>query len=264
MRVLLLRPNAPIQNSPPPLGLGYVAQALRENRNDAIRILDARLLRLSGKALARRIREFAPHVLGVSAGDFDRESALEAARAAKAAVPGVRVVFGGPLVSAHREGVLAWPEVDVGVVGEGEAVFPPSVRVGRKGLNQVRHNALLGHGLAAQAIRANAVGKSNVGLAENSAVCVPVIETEEHIKAARKAMREVNGHFLTTVLEGAYPESAACPGRRDQDVRVQRLGRVGAVDRDPGDPYGSRHPSRLCPQADRQADRRLPVWPRSI
>ncbi|MBU2488418.1 MAG: B12-binding domain-containing radical SAM protein [Proteobacteria bacterium] len=120
MRVLLLRPNSSVSNAPPPLGLGYVAQALRQARNDAIQILDARLLRLSGENLAQRIREFAPHVLGISVSDFDRDNALEAARAARREVPGLRVVLGGPYVSANREKVLEDPEVDVGVVGEGE------------------------------------------------------------------------------------------------------------------------------------------------
>ena len=73
--------------------------------------------------------------------------------------------------------------------------------------NQVRHNALLAHGYAVQAIRERARTTPNVGLAENSRVCVPVMETEAHIEAARRAMRHLNAKFLTAVLEGAYPES---------------------------------------------------------
>jgi beta-glucosidase len=73
--------------------------------------------------------------------------------------------------------------------------------------NQVRHNAVLGHGLAVQAIRASARPGTQVGIAENSAICVPVMETTEHIMAAQKAMREINAPFLTAVLEGKYLDS---------------------------------------------------------
>jgi beta-glucosidase len=81
--------------------------------------------------------------------------------------------------------------------------------------NQVRHNAVLGHGLAVQAIRAAARPGTEVGIAENSAVCVPVMETAEHIKAAHKAMREINAPFLTAVLEGKYLDSYLSSAGRD-------------------------------------------------
>ncbi len=51
------------------------------------------------------------------------------------------------------------------------------------------HYALLGDGLAVQAVRAAARPGVRVGLAENSNICVPVIETPEHIRAAQQAMR---------------------------------------------------------------------------
>lgn len=85
--------------------------------------------------------------------------------------------------------------------------FPPGVKLERKARNNTRHNALFGHGLAAQALRANAKGPLNVGIAENSIPCAPVYETDEHISAAKKAYREINGHFITALMEGAYPDS---------------------------------------------------------
>jgi beta-glucosidase len=83
----------------------------------------------------------------------------------------------------------------------------PGVALPRKGMNAVRHHALLAHGLGALAIRAQAVKKPMVGLAENPRACTPVYETPAHIAAARKAMGELNAPFLTAVLEGAYRES---------------------------------------------------------
>ncbi len=81
----------------------------------------------------------------------------------------------------------------------------PGKRLAAGPLNQVRHHAVLGHGLSVQAIRAAARPGTSIGLAENSQIAVPVIETPEHVEAARKAMRVINGPFLTAVLEGAYP-----------------------------------------------------------
>ncbi len=48
---------------------------------------------------------------------------------------------------------------------------------------------------------------TKVGLAENAEACAPVIETPDHIAAARKAMREENAGYLTAVLEGKYTDA---------------------------------------------------------
>jgi len=89
--------------------------------------------------------------------------------------------------------------------GYASGIFAPGRRVGPKERNQIRHHALLAHGRAVSALRAGAKGRIEVGLAENPAICVPAIEVEPHIAAARRAMRLMNGAFLTPVLEGAYP-----------------------------------------------------------
>ena len=80
--------------------------------------------------------------------------------------------------------------------------FAPGKVVSRKILNQVRHHAVYGHGLAAQAVKANS--KSPVGLAENIPNVVPIIETPENISAAKEALRELAGMFLTPIMEGRY------------------------------------------------------------
>ncbi len=84
--------------------------------------------------------------------------------------------------------------------------FAPGLRLPAAQVNQVRHNGILAHGLGVKAIRANAPA-AQVGLAENAVVCVPVIEDRENIEAARRATREENAPFLTTLLEGRYPDS---------------------------------------------------------
>ncbi|MGA9587165.1 MAG: GH1 family beta-glucosidase [Terracidiphilus sp.] len=85
--------------------------------------------------------------------------------------------------------------------------FAPGMKLPAGPVNQVRHHAILAHGLGVQAIRANTPSGTQVGLAENAVVVVPVMETAEHIEAAQKATRDTNAPFLTTLLDGKYPES---------------------------------------------------------
>jgi beta-glucosidase len=83
--------------------------------------------------------------------------------------------------------------------------FAPGLKLPQAQVNQVRHHGILAHGLGVQAIRANTPSGTQVGLAENAAVFVPVIETPEHVAAARAATRIGNAPFLTAVMEGRYP-----------------------------------------------------------
>src|SRR6266516_4137655 len=66
-------------------------------------------------------------------------------------------------------------------LGHAAGVFAPGLQLPRGRLNQVRHHALLAHGLAVQAIRARSRAGTQTGPAENVSVCVPVIESPEHI-----------------------------------------------------------------------------------
>jgi beta-glucosidase len=84
-------------------------------------------------------------------------------------------------------------------------LFAPGLKLGDAAVNQIRHHAVLAHGLGVQAVRANAIAGTQVGFAENPRVYVPVIETPEHIEAAKRAFRQENAPFISTVLEGEYP-----------------------------------------------------------
>ena len=82
--------------------------------------------------------------------------------------------------------------------------FAPGMKLPDAEANQVRHHGILAHGLGVQAIRANTPAATQVGLAENATVFVPVMETDAHIQAAQKAMRVGNAPFLTALMEGKY------------------------------------------------------------
>ena len=104
--------------------------------------------------------------------------------------------------------------------------FAPGLKLPPAQVNQVRHHAVLAHGLAVQAIRANAKTGTQIGLAENATVYVPVIEREDQIEAARRATREGNAPFLTAIMEGKYTdgylqrEGANAPKVEPGDMKI--------------------------------------------
>jgi len=110
--------------------------------------------------------------------------------------------------------------------GYGEGRFAPGLKLPLARLNQVRHNAVLAHGLAVKAIRAKAAPGTRIGLAENLAVGVPIIETPEHIEAAERFTREANAAYLTVILEGRYTdaylasEGANAPNFDAEDLKI--------------------------------------------
>jgi beta-glucosidase len=103
----------------------------------------------------------------------------------------------------------------------------PGLQLDDADLNQVRHHAELGHGLAVQAIRAHRPTGTKVGFAGNVRVAVPVIDTPENVKAAETATtRNRNAAFMTVMLEGRYVDAylndagAAAPRFNDHDMRA--------------------------------------------
>src|SRR5262249_41679305 len=86
-------------------------------------------------------------------------------------------------------------------------LIAPGLKLAPGELNQVRHHAVLAHGMAVQAIRAKGKKGTKVGPAEVIESAVPLIETPEHIKAAQTATRERNAPFLTVMLEGKYTDA---------------------------------------------------------
>ena len=104
--------------------------------------------------------------------------------------------------------------------------FPPAVKCDKKTERQSVHNALLGHGLAVQALRRTSSADTEIGLAENPDVFIPAIETPENIEACKRAFRSANAAKLTAICEGAYPEEylremgSDAPDFTDEEMRI--------------------------------------------
>lgn len=91
-------------------------------------------------------------------------------------------------------------------LGYGEGRHAPGIRLPAPELNLARHNALLAHGLAVRALRASAPSGTRIGLAENSYIPIPAIDSPAYIEAARKAFRSLNARHLMPILEGRYSD----------------------------------------------------------
>ncbi|MCU6455724.1 beta-glucosidase [Sphingomonas sp. A2-49] len=109
-------------------------------------------------------------------------------------------------------------------LGHLRGIHAPGLKLEPAAVNQVRHHGVLAHGLGVQAIRAHAKPGTRVGIADNTSFHIPVIETPDHIAAAKTATREKNAMFLTAIMEGRYIDSyleeqgAAAPRVRAGDM----------------------------------------------
>jgi beta-glucosidase len=102
----------------------------------------------------------------------------------------------------------------------------PGLKLPPAELNQVRHNAVLAHGMAVQAIRAKGRAGTKCGPADNINIAVPLIESPEHIRAAEIATREGNAPYLTVMMEGKYTDAYLqatgkdAPKFTDDDLKI--------------------------------------------
>ena len=99
---------------------------------------------------------------------------------------------------------------------------PGTVVQSGKEVQQTVHHALLAHGLGVQAIRAASPGKCHVSLVHNTDSYIPVIETPEHIEAAKRAFvsERTNGTIIVPALTGRYdPVTWAALGKNAPDIQ---------------------------------------------
>ena len=122
MRVALINPKfrLPIDTrTTPHLGLAYLG-AVSERRGDEVRIYDADV---EDQPLADFLRDFKPHIAGITANTPQVKQAWRTAAAIKQEL-NIPVVLGGPHVSVVTEDLdnesLRQPPVDMVVRGEGE------------------------------------------------------------------------------------------------------------------------------------------------
>lgn len=111
-------------------------------------------------------------------------------------------------------------------LGYGRDMLAPGLNLPPSEVNQVRHHAVLGHGLAVQAIRAHGRPGTKVGPAEQIIGTAPIIETPANIQAAATALRELNAGYTTVMMEGRYTDAflsgqgADAPKFTEEDLQI--------------------------------------------
>lgn len=131
----------------PPLGLLYIASALRKN-NHAVTVIDAEAENAGDHtAIARMALTHEPDMVGISFTTPMLASSADAVTSIKKLMPSVPVVVGGPHVTALPATSLKATGADIAVVGEGEETVQElaSLLSARKTLNTctgicIRHN----------------------------------------------------------------------------------------------------------------------------
>ncbi|MBD3243435.1 MAG: beta-glucosidase [Chitinivibrionales bacterium] len=121
------------------------------------------------------------------------------------------------VVDALSDRVTHWmtqnePQCFIGL-GHQTGEHAPGLRLGLSQVLRAAHHALLGHGLAVQAIRAHAHEPPVVGAAPVGVVKAPASESTNDIEAARRAMFAItektcwnNTWFADPMVRGEYPE----------------------------------------------------------
>ncbi len=137
MKVLLVQPpafNTIIGSVPyfsdeddgfyPSLGLLYIASHLEKYSSHSVEVLDAVVEQISSyEALEERIRKSNPDIVGIQMLTFTARDALLTARTVKKIDRNIPVVVGGPHPNIYINETIAFDEVDIIVLGEGERIF---------------------------------------------------------------------------------------------------------------------------------------------
>lgn len=126
MKVLLVNPgeNFRMVTTYIPLGIAYIGAVLRKHGIE-VRAMDLRFYS-SWEDFERDVEGFKPDIIGISSMTIDHDRALQAASIGKKC--GALVILGGPHATVVPETVIAEPDVDVVVVGEGEYTMLELVR----------------------------------------------------------------------------------------------------------------------------------------
>jgi anaerobic magnesium-protoporphyrin IX monomethyl ester cyclase len=125
-KTVLLMTTAPPENSAwyhgkalPPIGLMYVAAAL-EKAGFQVQMLDNYLMKKSTEEIKQLITQINPQIVGITCGSATYPKCIETAKAIKEVNSNCKIVVGGWHASYMPDSLLANPEIDYVVMGEGE------------------------------------------------------------------------------------------------------------------------------------------------
>ena len=136
MQILLVAPISKTHYIVPPIGLGYLASALRRSEFQSVGVLDCVKERFKFQDFESFLEKEKPEVVGFQVFSYDFARVKRSIDLVRKIIPDALVVVGGPHVSATAETVLQeLPEADFGIWGEGEENFPLLLKKVLKGDN---------------------------------------------------------------------------------------------------------------------------------
>jgi len=103
----------------PPIGLMYVAAAL-EKAGFEVQMLDNYLMKKPIDEIKQLVINLNPQIVGITCGSATYTRCIETAKAIKEVLPSCKIVVGGWHASYVPDSLLANPEIDYVVMGEGE------------------------------------------------------------------------------------------------------------------------------------------------
>ena len=132
MKVALIVSPYPLEEAPaPPLGLCYAAAAFLAAGAE-VRIFDYLVQRYAPEKLCFDLEGFQPDIVGTNSVTMNFYEAAGILQTAKQNFPSVITIMGGPHVSFDFHNTLKqYPEIDIIVIGEGEATIQellPAIR----------------------------------------------------------------------------------------------------------------------------------------
>lgn len=128
MKILLVAPSKDSSAGLaqfPPIGLGYVASALRGAGYEDVRILDCLLERLDFNGFEEYLRKWRPDCVGINSWSLSVKEVDRSLKIVKRAVPSAITIIGGPHPSALGDRAMEYfTEADYGFRGEAEIGAP--------------------------------------------------------------------------------------------------------------------------------------------
>jgi anaerobic magnesium-protoporphyrin IX monomethyl ester cyclase len=124
----------------PPQGLANLAAFIRQ-KGYSVTIVDCCVLNLNQVGLAKHILSYDPRFVGITAVTISINKAADLAGLLKEQEPDLKIIVGGCHLSAlPKETMSAFPQFDIGVIGEGELTIIELLRVLEEGkhLNNVK------------------------------------------------------------------------------------------------------------------------------
>jgi len=119
LKILLIKPYSRADESIPPLGLGYLATAIRKNHN--IEIIDGIKEELNLEKFSLILKEKKPDVCGIQVFTFQIPQVKEYLKKGREISKEVKIILGGPHPSARPDDIFDFfPQADWAFKGEAE------------------------------------------------------------------------------------------------------------------------------------------------